>query len=300
MESMKSVLNGLKYRKEHLACENYASEEEAIWESVEAGTDKFLVKEAVKHPTLIFVLDGEINISTAGAINQRVYAGEMFLIPAGDNFYGRPVTNVWLMRCSFSRNIHMCSRFSIERLRNYVPKMVLPTGLTLLPIHEILDKELRIIRDALKEGLACLHYQQMKMEIMFIELRGFYNREDLARLFAPILGEDNDFKNKVMQLYTQVETAKELSSLLRMSPSCFKRKFLETFGTSAKQWMIQKKKEKLLRDILMTNMSIAELAEKYKFTANYLTTFSKEHLGKSPTELRAEYRDPCISSYNMV
>lgn len=38
----------------------------------------------------------------------------------------------------------------------------------------------------------------------------------------------------------------------------------------------------------MTNMSIAELAEKYNFTVNYLTTFCKEHFGKSPTELRAQ------------
>ena len=60
------------------------------------------------------------------------------------------------------------------------------------------------------------------------------------------------------------------------------------FGTSAKQWLIQKKKEKLLRDIIMTNMSIAELADKYRFSVNYLTTFCKEHFGKSPTELRSD------------
>ena len=88
---------------------------------------------------------------------------------------------------------------------------------------------------------------------------------------------------------------------LNMSPSAFKRKFRETFGISAPprlnskkkkndKMLIRKKEQKLIRDILMTNISIAELAEKYKFTANYMTTFCRKHFGKSPTELRLEHK----------
>ena len=98
--------------------------------------------------------------------------------------------------------------------------------------------------------------------MLFIELRGFYQKEDLARFFAPILGTDNDFKENVLRIYPQVETAQELIDRLNMSPSAFKRKFRETFGISARQWLIRKKEQKLIRDILMTNISIAELAEK--------------------------------------
>ena len=103
-------------------------------------------------------------------------------------------------------------------------------------------------------------------------------------------GTDNDFKENVLQIYPQVETAQELIDRLNMSPSAFKRKFRETFGISARQWLIRKKEQKLIRDILMTNISIAELAEKYKFTANYMTTFCRKRFGKSPTELRLEHK----------
>lgn len=78
-------------------------------------------------------------------------------------------------------------------------------------------------------------------EMLFIELRGFYQKEDLARFFAPILGTDNDFKENVLRIYPQVETAQELIDRLNMSPSAFKRKFRETFGISARQWLIRKK-----------------------------------------------------------
>ena len=238
----------------------------------------------------MFVLKGEMNISTVNPIGQKVVAGQMFLVPTGESFYGKAVCDTSFIRCSFTRELALCNRFSIEQLQDCIDAdypqdhSIIP----LLPIRPLLYKELEITRDVLETGLACIHYQRMKMEILFMELRGFYKREELALLFAPILGKDNDFKDKVLQIYPEVNTAKELISQLNMSPTGFKRKFQESFGTSAKQWLIQKKKEKLLRDIIMTNMSIAELADKYRFSVNYLTTFCKEHFGKSPTELRSD------------
>ena len=41
----------------------------------------------------------------------------------------------------------------------------------------------------------------------------------------------------------------------------------------------------------MTSMTVAELADKYRFTVNYMTTFCRHHFGKSPTELRKEHRE---------
>lgn len=273
-----------------MACEHYVSDESAIWGRLELKEGKSAYWENVERPTLLFVLSGTLRVSTANVINRNAPSGQMFLVASGDNFYGTAMTDCVLMRCSFMREVTLCNKFSIEHLRKFVDPDRLSPGqdLALLPIRGLLLRELAIIGDALATGLACLHFQQMKQEILFMELRAFYSREELATLFTPILGPDNDFKNRVLQLYTRVETTKELTALLNMSPSDFKRKFYKTFGTSAKQWMIQKKKEKLLRDIMMTDLTVAELADKYKYTANYLTTFCKEHFGKSPTELRAE------------
>lgn len=286
---MKDTLDGLKYRREHLSCENYAANDCSIWGTMTLKAGKSAFREGVECPTLIFVLTGELAVSSAQSINQRVTAGHMFLVPAGDNFYGSAITDAVLMRCAVIRDASLCNKFAIEQLQEYAPLIPEPENeIVLLPIHRLLFNELEATRNLLNAGLACIHFQRFKMDILFIGLRGFYTKEELAALFMPILGKDNDFKNKVMQLYPQVNTAKELIDRMNMSPTGFKRKFQESFGTSAKQWLIRKKKEKLLRDIVMTNMSIAELAEKYNFTVNYLTTFCKEHFGKSPTGLRAQ------------
>lgn len=292
MKPKQNIFNELKYTKEHLVCENYISDERSILESIEVKEGRYLVREEVEQSTLCFVLSGEMYISTAGAVNQRVGEKQMFLISAGDSFHGRAVVDTSLIRCSFTRDMSLCNRFSIEQLQRHIPSssQLGSGGMTLLPIHELLLKELEMTRDVMRTGMSCIHFQRIKKEILFIELRGFYQKEELARLFTPILGTESDFKEKVLLVYPQVETAKELIDRLNMSPTVFKRKFQEAFGMSARQWLIQKKKEKLFRDILMTNMSIAELAEKYKFTVNYMTTFCREHFGKSPTELRIEHK----------
>ena len=94
-----------------------------------------------------------------------------------------------------------------------------------------------------------------------------------------------------MQIYPQIETAQELMERLNMSATAFNRKFQKAFGLSPRQWLIQKKKEKLFRDIVMTDIPIGELAFKYHFTENYITTFCHEHFGKSPTQLRNEWKN---------
>lgn len=289
MKVIQNKFDGIKYKAEHLICENYISDERAIWEVIELSKNQMILKEALERSTLLFVLTGKLEIATDSVLKQKVEASKMFLIPIGGNFYGHVLEDTIMLRCSFTRNIALCNKFSIEQLQNYIqPNANMNSSIASLPIHPLLLKELEATRDILNIGLSCIHYQRIKMDMIFIELRGLYCREDLAAMFAPMLGKDDDFKSKVMQVYSHVNTVSELSKVLNMSPSCFKRKFYDSFGTSAKQWMIQKKKVKLLRDIIMSKMSIAELAEKYNFTANYLTSFCKEHFGKAPTELRAE------------
>lgn len=294
-KAMENNSNEVKYKEEHLACEYYISDERAIWKVVELAKDEFVAKEALVRSTLVFIMSGKLKFSTDYTLAQDVMEGNMFLIPAGSNFYGRALDDSVLLCCSFTLDIALCNKFSIRHLQAYLN---LETETVLrsvtLPIHPLLFKELEITRDMIVIGLSCIHYQRMKLDTVFIELRGLYCREDLAALFAPLFGSDDDFKNKVLQMYQQVDSVKELVNCLNMSSSCFKRKFNEAFGTTAKQWLIQRKKMKLLRDLVMTNMPIAEVAEKYKFTSNYLAAFCKEHFGKTPTELRAD----CLKGFN--
>lgn len=291
MESRLDLSGGLKYAGEHLICENYLTGKAAMLECVELETDSLLVREKLKRSTLVFVLSGEIIISTGRAIHLTVEADRFFLVPVGGTFYGKASSPSRLLRCSFEKDMELCNRFSLKRLEDFVPANPGESPFPVLPVRETLSAELRATCMALRQGLRCTHYQRYKKEVIFMLLRAFYTREELARFFFPVLGGEGDFKDRVMRIAPEVDNAKEMMARLNMSPTTFKQKFRESFGTSCGKWLIQNKKENLFRDLVMTESPVAELAEKYRFTANYLSAFCKEHFNATPTELRNMYSE---------
>lgn len=290
----RNTTSHLRLANEHLICGCQAHKGPPIWSIIELKAGGHYAKEGMEHPTLVFPLVGDMTVSTASAVGQAVSGGQMFLVSASDNFYAQATTDALVLSCSFDRDVPQCNSFAFDQLQRFIsPDTQQRKGeLTLLPIHNLLLRELDETRIALSSGLSCNHYQRLKKDLLFVLLRSFYNKEQLAALFAPMLsGDDNDFKAKVMQVYPHIETALELMHELNMSATAFNRKFQKAFGYSARQWLIQKKKEKLFRDIVMTNITITELAYKYNFTVNYMTAFCREHFGKSPTQLRSEWNN---------
>ena len=291
MNTKNNKPQGLLYLEEHIACKNYLIGDRALFETIKLETGKLFIRESVDRSTLVFLLSGKIRISTKNVVNREIEAGKMFLVTAGDSFYGRAVTDVTLLRCSFTQEIALCNKFALKKLQRYVSceESENNPDIALLAIHPLLQQELELTSSIMEKGLLCAHYQRLKQDIIFMELRGLYKREELARMFAPLIGADDDFKSRVLEIYPRISTIKELIVELQMSHATFNRKFHKFFNISPKQWLIQKKKEKLFRDIVMTNLPIAEIAEKYGFTVNYVTSFCKEHFEKTPTKLRQEH-----------
>lgn len=296
MKTQAHSLPDMTYQREHLNCGNYIISEQTFLEIIEITAGERLVRENAKRTSLVFVMTGEVEVSTGSAICQRICAQQMFLIPAGDNFYGHALTDTHVLRCSITKDSSLCNQFTITQLQSFLRSVKNNNGggnfknLFTLTIHPLLLHELESTIKLLQTGMVCLNFQNHKKEIFLTILRAFYQKEELAMLFAPILSSESDFKEKVMLVYSEVKTAQELMERLHMSPTAFKRAFHKAFGMPVRQWLIQKKKEKILRDIIMTDIPIAELAYKYFFTINYMTAFCRKHYGKSPTELRQERR----------
>ncbi len=291
MNTENNKLQGLLYLEEHIACKNYLTGDRALFETIKLEAGKLFIRESMDRSALVFLLSGKIRISTKNVVNREIEAGKMFLVTAGDSFYGRAITDVILLRCSFTQEIALCNKFALKKLQRYASceESEDNSDIALLTIHPLLQQELELTSSVMGKGLMCVHYQRLKQDIIFMELRGLYKKEELARMFAPLLGADDDFKNRVLEIYPRISTIKELMVKLQMSHATFNRNFHNSFNISPKQWLIQKKKEKLFRDIVMTNLPIAEIAEKYGFTVNYVTSFCKEHFGKTPTKLRQEH-----------
>ena len=277
------MLNRSNYRNDQRASGNTLPGEVPILGLTHVKADQSIAQEKVERLTLLFVLSGNLYFSTAGIENQPVDEGHMFLVLAGDNFYMRAITEVTLLRCAppletlYKRMADIVSD-SPSRERKRIP---------VLPLQALLLRELHTIQEMMRAGILSPYVQRLKTELVLSVLRELYAKGELAAFFTQAFTGDHEFKAQVLKVYSNADSVKELAYKMNISISTLKRKFQSAFGMSVKQWLIQKRKERLLHDITQTKMPIAELAEKYKLTGNYLSTFCREHFGKSPTELRS-------------
>lgn len=284
----RSDRNGLKYVQEHLTCKNYAKENPLLY-IVRLSKGKQVKRDHMDSLTLVFVLEGNLCVTTGIYINEEVAGGSMFIIPEGECVYIQGTVDTILMFCRLDTSMALCNEFSLKQLFKHIPQMPQEQGesdFAVLPMVELLIAELDTTRKAMESQLLCYHYLEVKRDIFLLMLRAFYLKEELAFLFKPVLSEDFDFKKSVLAHYTYGANSQQLASLLNLSAATFNRKFKKNFGMSVGQWLISKKKENILRDLLMTDLSLKEIASKYDFTPNYLINFCKEHFGDTPIGLR--------------
>lgn len=282
---MKNSYEDVQYVAEHLICENYAMGATAIWGTHHLENGEMICQESLSRSVLAYVLEGCICVSFAHYSEYPVSAGQILLVPANENFCGKALGDCRVITCALCGEMALCNKFSLKMLAPYAESLPPTDAPATLPATPILKDGLELAYRVLSTKLLCIHYQRIKREEFLLMLRGFYSKEMLAAFFKPILGNTYNFKEKVIHESADVGTVKELATRLNMSASSFNRRFQEAFGEPAGHWLIQKKKENIMRDILVGGHTVAELAEKHGFTTNYFIRFCKDHFGQTPAEL---------------
>lgn len=275
-------------KNEHLSCSNYANEHTRIFSFISLKKGEIVERKRFDTTFLVFIIEGWMEVRYDGEKHVEALPGKVFLLPGGKPAIGVAQENSLLLLCAFSSNLKLCSRFFIQQLSRDIPPDMSP-DFYFLRLDDRLSRFLSLLVDCLQEGLGCFHFHLIKREELFLYLRAGYSKEELARFFYPILGKDMDFKDFVLSRSSTVFDVKYLAAQAHMSLSTFNRRFKETFQDTAKNWLLRRKQEFVKNDILMTSLSLAEIAEKYHFSSiSYLVTFCKRYFGKTPNELRKE------------
>ena len=278
----------LKYREEHISCQFYASGQEAAIQIYDEIAYQAITKLDTEKNTLIFVLKGVLHFTIADSVPQEIRAKEMFLLPAGNEFFGVAKTDVTVITCYLTPDIALCSQFTLKHLYKYAQTHGIhnETSFAVLPITDLLYKELEVTQTVMQTGVLCTHYQQLKLNTILLMLRVFYNKDELTTLFYPILNDDFNFKTKILQLYSIDKNVNELIELTGLPTTTFNRKFKAAFQTTPSKWLTHKKQRYMLNKIRMTELPLKEIAEQFNFTPNYLVKFCKDHFGQTPNKLR--------------
>ena len=277
----------LHYISEHTSCLNYLSEEQCIFHVYNLEKDKQCIRRYHDSSFIVILLSGGIAIRYGINRSLSLEKNRLFLLPKNLPVdYMATKENTTLLLCTFSTELTLCSRYSIQQLENHIP-VDAGNKLYSLPADSRIVSFATMLVEALQSGLGCVHYHCLKRDELLLYLRAGYTKEQLALFFYPVLGRDIDFKDFMLNHFMEVSDVKQLAVLSNMSLSTFNRRFKETFHETAKNWLLARKSEHLLRDIVMGNLSFAELAIKYNFSSTaYLATFCKKNFGSTPYELR--------------
>lgn len=279
----------LHYVSEHLGCSVYATKETSLFFLRDIPAGETVTRDYLDFTLLVFLYDGEVEINYGidGKLNLK--AGNVFLLPKNLEITitaGKSDAKVLL--CKFNTEIKMCSMYSIKQLDKYVTENHCKKIYS-LSFDERIKSFIKLIVMALSDGLSCTHYHQIKREELFMYLRAGYTREELAMFFSPIIGKDIEFKDFVLTHYKQIYDVKEFAEKANMSQSTFNRRFKETFNDTALKWLLARKSESILNDILKSDLSFIEISEKYHFsTPSYFVAFCKKYYGKTAAELRKD------------
>ncbi len=283
----------LQYTDEHQNCIYYtnATPQNLLTRTLRKGAYMTLKENDTN--TLVFILEGSITSDIARYKNVTVNEGEFIFAENGNEMLIKALADSTIIWAGVKGQMSLCNEYSFKDLMAYYKKNKRRLGKETepfkLPINHILRKELESTCDTLNKGMLCAHYQKLKINILLMLLRAFYTKDDLVRLFRPILNEDNEFKHAVQAAYNDQLNVQELMTALNLSESTFNRKFTKVFGMTAGKYITRRKKDQVLRYLLFSDLSEKEISEKFKFTPGYIVKFSKNHFGKTPSELRAEH-----------
>lgn len=285
----------LLYKPEHLSCLNYSTEADRIFHVLHLEKGQSYTRRYPHSTFLVFLISGSITIDYGIGRHLTPRPDTVFLLPQDFPVGYTATEDSVVLLCTFSTELKLCSRYSIRQLAAHMPDQA-PDGLYTLPLDHRIRTFAGLLAETLQEGLGCVHFHQLKRDELLIYLRAGYSKEELACFFYPILGMNADFRNFVLAHYQEAADVKQLAVRANMSLSTFNRRFKETFRETARDWLLARKSEHLLRDIVMTDLPFAELAAKYRFSsAAYLTAFCRKNLGGTPYELREKGKDTCCS-----
>lgn len=284
--------DGLPYIAEHISCPRFLLriEEGFVLKDIPSG-DIYIQNEVIRKNHIIAMLSGSIELKYEQYPPQIIGAGEIFVLSRSSIVHSRCVEDSRFMILHFEIPATNCDKLNFQELKEMAKDLA--CDFNVLPIKPPLKVFFSSLAHYLEIGANCEHLHAIKMTELFLCLRYFYRKEELAALFAPMLYKKHDFRHFVLENYERTASIHELVELAHMSKTVFFEKFKQEFGASAKQWVLSKKMQKIEYMALEPDMTVKKLMVAFDFDSlSSFQRFCKQHMGCSPTELIGRKLNP--------
>lgn len=248
--------------------------------------DSVIEKQMPKGSLILFVLSGRLTVSSGEYINKVIVAGDMIFLPPSPKYKLFALETSVLMNCEITPKTRTNAHKWFETLSGIYKED--NSKFTILPIKYNVRQFIEVFKYNLKNaGIDSPEIQEWKQEGLLLLLKSSYSIKELADFFSPILGYNMEFKEFVYTNCSSVNSLNEFAALAKCSLSVFCREFKKSFGESAYQWLLKRKSQFVLQDIINTSIPFQELADKYGFSSqSHFTKFCKQRYNDTPKNIR--------------
>lgn len=274
---------GILYLKEHTSCYNYAKcirEGFLYYESLKIETDE----ETHETDCILFVMEGELELSCNGE-RVKLSAGNMICCSRRSMFRIFSQGKVSIVIAQFDISVQGCEKISFSQLNS--PEGAGERGMYPLEIRGRLPMFLKLLTGYLEDGAGCVHFHETKLKELFWNIRFYYTKTEQAAFFRPILGNDREFRKKVLDNYRNARTVKELAYLCGYSLSTFKRSFSKEFREPASKWLQKQINSIIKYKLVNEDTPIGIIADELHFSSQpQFCRYCKRNFGYTPGEWR--------------
>jgi len=273
------------YLDEHRACSNYISDYNIGFKNCQIKQGEFIVPSNKEHHCLFFLISGRVTLFYE---SQTYYLSKdsAWFIPISSDYKIYANADASLILNYFNKPIDFCEKVALENL----PILLDQKSYTfMLRINKPLKKFLSTIVFYINEGISCKHFHEIKQKELFYLLRYFYTKTEVAGLFAPIISNNIDFKNKVLANYLNVSSVKELAQICNYSLSSFNRIFKKNFNENPYLWLQNQKIKYIAGRLSDKNIPLGQIIDEFRFSSpSHFTIFCKKHLNLTPSQFRKQ------------
>ncbi|MDO4771220.1 AraC family transcriptional regulator [Porphyromonas sp.] len=273
----------------HWGCKHFAQTGRCCFSTKVYAKDDRVELKSEGSMMLIFVEDGAISYSLNDASVVKVDQDFILLLDKESHIIFKFYQTCRLSVFTFDEPTRLCDNYDINKLKRYAPSTM---EVTILPIVSPLDLALKSTEMYYEAGLNCGVVMEAKLKEFFFLLSAFYSPEELGKFLAPLLRDEVDFKEFVINNYSKVSTVQELAQLRNMSLRVFNKTFKDTFNMPPYQWMLNQKGIQIEKKLAQKSVSFADIIEQFGFSSpSHFTVYCRRQYGMTPTQKRRELID---------
>lgn len=268
----------------HKNCKRYAQEYSCSFQEISGDAGSIFYVDKSDYYGILFLIEGRLIHLESKEDDKELKEDTIIFLDKLEYDSFSFLTHCTLYYLEFKQPAKLCDNYSISMLKPYAPHVHATYTLPIVkPLQLALDSCVYYYKDGLKCGIV----MDAKLKEIFFVLSSYYSKEELGKFLSPLLREEINFKDFVLNNFLQCNSVQELADKKGVSVRLFNKMFKEAFNMPPYQWMLAQKGEVIKDRLARKEIPFSDIIEEFRFSSpSHFTVYCRKQFGMTPSKMR--------------